>query len=280
MAALAGCGRSDAKPEIPPPPPAAAALRADTTPASEVRADLARFFEGIDGTFVLFDSAANRFVRHDPERAARRFSPASTFKVPNALIALENGVVSGPEFVIRWDSVRDPRQPRRPEWWRDHTLRTAIRVSAVWYFQEVARRTGEERMRAGLAKIGYGNQDITSGIDRFWLNGSLRVSADEQVAFLRRLHAGRLGFSPRATDAVKEILVLEEGPGWRFSGKTGAYRTDDGDRMVTWLVGYVERDGNVYVFACNAEGSSDAVFPSRATRPRAILAHLGLLPPS
>jgi beta-lactamase class D len=79
---------------------------------------------------------------------------------------------------------------------------------------------------------------------------------------------------------VKEILVLEEGPGWRFSGKTGAYSTGEGDRMVTWLVGYVERDGNVYVFASNAEGPSDAVFPSRATRPRAILAHLGLLPPS
>lgn len=259
---------------------APAATTGDTTPASEVRADLARFFaeEGVEGTFVLYDAKANRVLRYNPERAGRRFRPASTFKIPNTLIAAENGVVDGPEFLIRWDSVRDPRIPRRDAWFRDHTLRSAFRESAVWYYREVARRIGEPRMKAALAKIGYGNQDVSDGIDQFWLRGSLQVSAEEQVAFLRRLYRGELGFSERATGIVKEVMRLEEGDGWRWSGKTGAYPTGEGDRLMTWHVGWVERGSDVYVYATNAEGPDDAVFPTRASRARAILAHLGLLP--
>ena len=238
---------------------------------------LAPVFGGTAGTMVVFDSRRGRTFRHDPERSRRRMSPFSTFKIPNSLIALETGVVSGPDYVIRWDSIRDPRQPGFDAWWRDHDLRSAIRNSVVWYYQEVARRTGPERMQRYLDRIGYGNRDISGGIDRFWLGSSLRISADEQVDFLRRLHAGRLGFSPRTTAIVKEILVLEDTPAYRLSAKTGGGNVPGG--ALGWLVGYVEREGDVYFFAMNVDGKDFASVRDRRTEvARAALRRLGVLP--
>src|SRR5207245_2037292 len=86
----------------------------------------------------------------------------------------------------------------RPQWQRDHTLASGMREGVVWMFQEVARRTGKSRMREWLERLGYGNGDMRGGIDLFWLQGALRVSAMEQVDFLRRLAEGELPMSQRS----------------------------------------------------------------------------------
>jgi beta-lactamase class D len=147
-----------------------AQLRAQSSGAG---ADLGGFFPGVDATFVLLDGQTGRTVRHNPERARTRFLPASTFKIPNSLIALETGVASGPDFALPWDSVRVPRQPWWPAAWaRGHTLRTALPNSVVWYYQELARRIGAERMRGFLLRFEYGNGDLDRG---------RRVAATKQV---------------------------------------------------------------------------------------------------
>ncbi len=247
---------------------------ADGGPAPE----LAPVFAGSRATLVVVHGRTGREVRWNRERSRRRFTPFSTFKVPNSLIALETGVLSGPDHLIRWDSIRDPRQGGGfPAWWRDHDLRSAMRSSVVWYYREVARRVGPERMRAQLARIGYGNGDISGGIDRFWLGSTLRISAEEQVRFLRRFHAGRLGFSPRATAVVKDVLVTEAGPGWTLKAKTGGGPL--GEDALGWWVGYVERGGETYFFALNVDGESyDAIAGRRTELARAALRRLGVLP--
>ncbi len=72
------------------------------------RPDLGRFFAGVEGTFVLLDAQTRRIIRYNPERARTRFLPASTYKIPNTLIALETGVASGPEFPLVWESTVAP----------------------------------------------------------------------------------------------------------------------------------------------------------------------------
>jgi beta-lactamase class D len=270
--ALAGC--SGAKPAEPAEVPA-------PKPTAEV-VDLSAHLRGLDGAFVLYDKNENRYVRHDPARAAERFSPCSTFKIPNTLIALDTGVASGADFAIPWDRERDPPQP----WWdalgldwkRDHTLATALRASVVWFYQELARRIGAERMAAYLERFGYGNRDVSGGVDRFWLASTLAISADEQVEFLRRFYDERLGVSHRATEITKQILVLERGEGWSLSAKTGFGTIGDG-RAVGWLVGYVERGGDVYFFALNLSGADGgAVRAARLDVAKEILRALGALP--
>lgn len=273
-AAEARPARTEATPPVP-AAPAPAAAEASWAEGGEAP-DLSPAFGATPGTIVVLDARTGRAARHDPERGRRRMTPFSTFKIANALIALEAGSVPGTDFRMQWDSVRVPRRASFPGWYRDHDVRSAMRASVVWYFQEVARRTGPERMRAELERIGYGNADISGGIDVFWLDSSLLVSAEEQAAFLRRFHAGEL-FGPRATQAVKDILLLEETPEYRLSGKTGGGHVDG--RGLGWLVGWVERDGNTYFFAANVDGEDFAAIADRRFEvTRAALRRLGVLP--
>jgi len=229
--------------------------------------------------FALYDPQHDRFVRYDPARCARRFSPCSTFKIPNTLIGLETGAITGEDFRLAWDPQRDPRQPGWPDSWAaDQDLASAMRQSVVWFYREIARRIGGGAYPGYLARFDYGNRDISGGVDQFWLANSLTISADEQIRFLERFYRGQLGASPAATDIVKRIIVLEEGDGYRLSGKTGAGRRPDGS-FVGWLVGYVERGTDVYFYALNFDSPTfEQVMSRRHALVRAALGELGLLP--
>jgi beta-lactamase class D len=247
--------------------------RAGTPAVGDTVLDLSVFFDGLDGCFVLLDVGDGRAARHDPERCRRRFSPCSTFKIPNSLIGLETGVVTDADFVIPWDGVERSRASVN----RDHTLRSALRYSVVWYYQELARRVGEERMQAWVDSLQYGNRDLSGGPTTFWLTSSLAISADEQADFLARLQRGELPCSRRSVEIVKDIMLAEQGEGWTYRGKTGSGpgATED----LGWWVGLVERDGRAWAFACNVSGSDLGYGGLHARRVgEAILRHLGLLP--
>jgi beta-lactamase class D len=168
----------------------------------------------------------------------------------NSLIGLETGVIPDENHVIKWDGTHYDV----PSWNQDHTLKTTIQNSVVWYFQELARQVGNEKMQYYVDAVRYGNQNISGQIDTFWLEGGLRISADEQVEFLKRLYQGDLPFSQRSMNIVKEILVLEKAGSYQLSGKTGSVQRIT--PHVRWFVGYLETNGNVYYFAMNIESSS------------------------
>jgi beta-lactamase class D len=245
--------------------------------------DLSPFFRDTAGAFVLYDLKNDRYVRYNERRCRERFSPKSTFKIPNSLIGLETGVIRDADFVIPWDRGKYPPQDNwntEPfsHWAQDHTLRSAIKYSVVWYYRELALRVGRERMKKFLGTFGYGNRRIGGPVDEFWLDNSLKVSADEQVEFLKAFYAGRLPVSKRSTDIVKDILLLEQTPAYRLSGKTGGGSIAEG-KIIGWFVGYVETGGNVYFFATNIEGPNYmSIRDRRIEITRQILASLGCLP--
>lgn len=226
---------------------------ADAQTAREI--DLSQHFRGYEGCFVLLDVQHDTITRFNPKQAAKRLSPCSTFKVPNSLIGLETGVVSGPDHVLKWDGKKRWRDSLN----RDHDLRSAIKYSVVWYYQRVAEQIGEQRMREALRKLDYGNRDISAGLTTFWLSSSLEVSADEQVRFLRDLQAGKLPFSERSQRIVREIMVLDKHDDAVLCGKTGTGGSQEKDiANLGWFVGWVQRSDNVYVFALNIEAERDA----------------------
>ena len=109
-----------------------------------------------DACLVLADLATGEVRRWNPERAAERLSPCSTFKIPNALIGLQTGVVTGPDDLKTWDGTDKGRKP----WNQDQTLASAVRVSAAWYFQDLARghfvvRRLEARYGAEAVRLAY-----------------------------------------------------------------------------------------------------------------------------
>lgn len=223
--------------------------------------DLGPEFGDAVGCMVLCRLDGTQLERINPERCAERFSPCSTFKVPNSLIGLETGAIADADFTLKWDGVtRD-----RAELNRDHTLRTAIQNSVVWYYQELARRVGDERMRGFIDRLRYGNGDLSGGLTTFWLGSSLKISADEQVAFLRNLHTGKLPLSRRSMDIVLDIMTQPGNAGVIYRGKTGSDRNVPGVPDLGWWIGTITRDGQTWVFAANTSGKGASGPATRRT---------------
>ena len=164
-------------------------------------AKIAEMFDqaGVTGTFVVHDVATGEYVGHDRQRAAIRYVPASTYKIPNSLIGLATGAVSSVDEVLPYGGG----PTYLPQWARDMPLREAIRISNVPVYKELARRIGMPCMREGLRRLDYGNMDAGSVIDAFWLDGPLKISALEQTRFLGRLAQGKLPFPTAAMAAVR-----------------------------------------------------------------------------
>ena len=245
--------------------------------------DLSGYFKGSKGAFVLYDMNNNRYVRYNRQRCRERFSPKSTFKIPNSLIGLETGVIRDAEFVIQWNREKYPPQANWNQepfvhWGKDQTLRSALKYSVVWYYRELALGVGSQKMKKYVKAFDYGNKDVSGRVDNFWLNNVLKISADEQVEFLKAFYSGRLPVSKRSTEIVKDILVFEQTPTYKLSAKTGGGPIDEGV-YIGWFVGYLEAQENVYFFAINIEGASfEDIRDKRIELTRQIFKGLGYLP--
>ncbi|MFC5742414.1 class D beta-lactamase [Dyella tabacisoli] len=234
------------------------------------------------GTLLVYDERADTWHVLDTERAKHPYLPASTFKLFNALVALDTAAVKDEYEVIRWDGkVRSIDGKPFAEWNRDQSLASGMRYSTVWLYQEVARRAGQERMQQWIDKAGYGNRDIGGGIDMFWLSGKLRISAEQQIDFLRRLADDKLPFSPRAQETVRRISITESMPAYVLHAKTGwgthaAQNAANDD--IGWYVGWVERDGRRWFFAMNLDLSATSDGAKRVPLTKELLRQLGALP--
>src|SRR5262245_59410753 len=172
--------------------------------------DLSSIFKDTTGAFVLYDLKNDRYIRYNEARCRERFSPKSTFKIPNSLIGLETGVIRDADFIIPWNRKKYPPQDNWDQepfkhWGQDQTLRSAIKYSVVWYYQELALRVGERKMKKLVTAFNYGNQNISGPVNQFWLNNTLKISADEQIEFLKALYTERLPASKRSIGIVKDI---------------------------------------------------------------------------
>jgi beta-lactamase class D len=233
--------------------------------------DLFRSAE-VKGTFVLYDVTAQTYIGHDKARAEKRFVPASTFKIPNSLIGLSVGAVKSVDEVLPYKG--DP-QPFVKAWAKDMGLREAIALSNVPIYQELARRIGLDRMRENVARMEYGNTEIGTTIDNFWLTGPLKISAIEQTQFLATLAQGALPFPPDCQKDVREIILLDQGANWKLYGKTGWENAPN--QGVGWWVGWVQKDDRIYAFALNMDMQTSSDASKRVELGKASLQALGLL---
>ncbi len=210
-----------------------------------IRSDLKSIYESykVDGSFILFDQKNDQYTIYNQQQTTQLFTPASTFKICNSLIALSTGVIKDENEVLKWDGV----DRQLPAWNKDTDMRNAFKNSTVWFYQELARRTGPKRMKEWLDKAHYGNADITGGIDAFWLSGKLRISPKQQIDFLRNLQSNSLPFPQRSMTIVKEIMVVKDTAGYVIRAKTGWGKQDNKD--IGWYVGYVTTKDNTYYFS-------------------------------
>jgi len=215
---------------------------------------VAQAFAGRDGCLSVVDVATGETLTFRPERAAERVAPCSTFKIWNTLLGLNLGlIISTTQPFYAWDGVERPIAM----WNADLTLQQAFTASCVPAFQELARRIGPSRMGEWLAQIAYGDQDMSAGVDRFWLpdsaSKSLLISPVEQTALMRRLVLGQIPSSPRALATLDSLMSVRTTERGRLCGKTGTGHGAGLDQGL--FVGHVRTGKCTLAFACQLRGA-------------------------
>lgn len=207
----------------------------------------------VEGTFALLNNNTGRFTIYNLNRYRdSAYLPASTFKIVNSLIGLQTGVITNDSMVIKWDGKVRPFAA----WNKDLSMYEAFRVSAVPYYQEVARRIGKDTMQQWLDTLSYGTKKITSKIDTFWLDHSLKITPDEEMGLVKKLYFDQLPFNKLNQGIVKKAMLFEDKPEYKLSYKTGwGFWDSIHQKHIGWVVGWIEENKHPYFFVLNLESS-------------------------
>ena len=214
-------------------------------------------FGGLRGALVVIECSSGHTMTYCPDVAATPVPPCSTFKIVNALIGLESGIISSTDAQFyKWDGI----ERAIPAWNHDLTLQEAFQASCVPAFQNLARQIGPERMQSWIDKIRYGNRDISAGCDVFWLpfkgRDTIMISPVQQAGLMQRIVSGEIPFSKASLETLKKLMFIKKTAKGGLYGKTGS-GTDASDVFVLgWFVGYVESNERTYAFACVAQGKN------------------------
>ena len=216
-------------------------------PLIQIKPEWGKYFDayGVEGCFLLHELNANTWTVYNKPRADSAFLPASTFKVFNTMIVLDAGTISDTETKIPWDGV----ERWSKAWNQDLNLREAMQYSAAWVYQELVRRMDSGEFQHYLDTMNYGNRDTGGPPDMAWLTGGLRITAKEQIDLLVKLYKNELPFTRKSMDTVREIMTQEKTDTYHYRFKTGWGGMPGPE--VGWLIGWVEREEEIYFFAMN-----------------------------
>jgi beta-lactamase class D len=225
---------------------------------------LKKFFDDnhVTGTFALYDNGQGRFTVYNLSRYKdSAYLPASTFKIVNSLIGIQTGVITNEKMVIPWDGIirKFPNGDTAEAWNKDLTMEEAFKVSAVPYYQQVARRIGKDTMQHWLDTLGYGSKygkAVIKKIDTFWLDNSIKITPDEQLGLVKKLYFKQLPFQGRPQDIVKKVMLQENNANYKLSYKTGSSFKENGNAL-GWIIGWIEENQHPYFFVLNVEGPHD-----------------------
>lgn len=199
---------------------------------------------GLKGTIVVYVESLDTYYSNDFEWATKGFIPASTYKIPNTIIALELGTVKDENELFVWDG----QKRRFPQWEKDLTLLEAFKVSCVPCYQEIARRNGLQNMKQKNTLIQYGKMKICKkNLDQFWLTGKSKISPMQEIDFLRRFQRQQLPVSKQTYEIMKKIMIHTQTEDYIIRAKTGW--GEEKGKDLGWFVGYVEKRDKIYYFA-------------------------------
>lgn len=243
---------------------------------SESELDAEPYYDAVNvkGAFLACDLETNICKHYNLEMLETAYTPASTFKIVNSIIALETGVMNDLSDTITWDGIKRPIE----NWNANSDMKAAYKNSTVWFYQEVARRIGEKRMKEWLKKLDYGNKSIEGGIDQFWLTGELRITPIQQMVFLKQLVNRRLPISEKTYEKIQELMVYEQTENYTMRAKTGWGMQDSQD--IGWFVGYVTVAGKHHIFVNvlnNSDENNKKFVPSRIEIAKNLLRELRII---
>jgi beta-lactamase class D len=217
---------------------------------------------GIDSAaFEMYEQAKERAFFYNKPWGNKRVVPASTFKVFLCLAALETSVAPSEEMTIRYDG----KPTGNAEWDKDLTMREALEVSSEPYFRELAKRVGKTELKKWMDTMHYGNATIGPNVEDCWHDGSVLITPDEQVGFMKKLYFDELPFSKRVQRIVRSMMLRETAAKYKLYHKTGT-NVQDG-LLSSWVIGYLEDSTNhPYFFASYYQTKDTSIDKMRTER--------------
>ncbi len=202
------------------------------------------------GTMVLTSQNGDTTYIFNQKRANRRLSPASTFKIANSLIALEEGVLKDQFETIKWDG----KKRELDAWNKDQNLKSAFKISCVWCYQGLAKKIGKKKYAVWLKRFRYGNHQIGNDVTTFWLikdgGAVLKITPLEQIGFLKKVYNRQLpSISDKTYDILKDIMLMKSSDSYKVYAKIGAATINWVGHG--WYAGYVVSKGKTWFFATN-----------------------------
>ena len=243
----------------------------DTTEKNITQLNLSSNFGDYTGSFVLYDQSADKWNIYNMEHASTRVSPNSTYKIYDALLGLESGIITPEHSTFTWNGEPYPFN----SWEADQDLTSAIHNSVNWYFQAIDSQAGFEAVRTFLQTINYGNQNTGTNLNLYWTDFSLKISPIEQVELLQDFYQNNFHFDSKNIQAVKKALLLSTTSSGSLYGKTGTGRVNGKD-VNGWFIGYIETANNTYYFATNIQSSSGATGSQATEITESVLSNLGI----
>lgn len=223
--------------------------------------DLGAYFDGYDGSFVLYDSSNKQYQIHNQEMSQQRISPNSTYKIYSALFGLEANVITPNNNDREWNGTINPYK----EWNKDQTLSTALSQSVNWYFKDIDREVGKEQLQYYFNKINYGNKNLSADLGNYWMESSLKISPIEQVKLLSELEQNKYNFRERNIHAIEKALLIDKQTDKQLYGKTGTGAVN-GKSVNGWFIGFVKKEDHTYYFAANIQNKNGQATGSMAAK--------------
>ncbi len=233
--------------------------------------DLSSDFNEYKGSFVLYDANNDAWTIYNKDAALEQITPNSTYKIYDALLGLESGIITPEYSKMTWNGENYPFDA----WNSDQDLSSAMHSSVNWYFQNIDNIVGMDNVKSYLQEISYGNQQTSNDTALYWTDFSLKISPIEQVELLKKFYHNTFGFSNNNINAVKDAILIASTPDGTLSGKTGTGRVDGQDTN-GWFIGYIEKPGHVYYFATNIQGISNTTGSMATEISLSILSDMGL----
>lgn len=81
------------------------------------------------------------------------------------MIALQTSAIENINDTIKWNGIYKGWK----QWNKDQTMKTAMPISFVWFYQELAKRIGKGQMQNWVNKVNYGNKNIEKQLTIFGL---------------------------------------------------------------------------------------------------------------
>lgn len=218
----------------------------------------------IYGSMIISSHNGKKQYIYNKKRADKGFLPASTFKILNTLIGLKEGVISE-NTVFKWDG----KDKGWSMWNKDQTLKSALSYSCVWCYQEVAKKVGNNAYLNHFNLVNYGNKKTGPNIETFWLDGDLRITAQQQINLMRKVYDKNLPYSGKDIEILKKIMVVEKNKNYTLYGKTGW--VNNSKQSVGWFVGFVETKSDPWFFAMNINMTDIKQAPARKAITKEVL---------